>query len=219
MSEWADAGLAELHADWEGLLRAAGGDAARGEGIFRALVDAYRGPGRFYHNLAHLRVVLQRLDALRGRADDPVALRFAAWFHDAVYDPRAADNEERSAAWAARALSELGLPAPTVDEVRRLILLTKTRRPGGEDRSGHVLLDADLAILGADEGSYRAYARAVRQEYAWVDDGAYRAGRARVLRSFLERPRIYTTPEMVEAFEERARANLRGELQELEAGV
>jgi predicted metal-dependent HD superfamily phosphohydrolase len=102
--------------------------------------------------------------------------------------------------------------------VRRLILLTKTHRADPDDHDGCLLLDADLLILGMPEGSYRAYARAIRQEYAWVDDAAYRAGRARVLRSFLERERIYATPELHDACEEQARANLNAELRELEGG-
>src|SRR5437762_2672828 len=94
--------LAALHADWRDLLRGVGADTEAGEGVFADLVAAYTGPGRFYHNLDHLADVLATVGALGGQARDLAAVRFAAWFHDAVYDPRAADNEERSAAWAER---------------------------------------------------------------------------------------------------------------------
>ena len=72
-----------------------------------------------------------------------------------------------------------------------------------------VLLDADLAILGASEDRYARYARDIRAEYAWVPDADYRAGRSRVLQHFLALPRIYFTDVMFEEGEQRARANLR----------
>jgi predicted metal-dependent HD superfamily phosphohydrolase len=210
--------LAWLHADWRELLRTAGADPVAGERVFADLVAAYGAPGRFYHNLDHLADVLATVRARGGQARDLTAVRFAAWFHDAVYDPRAADNEERSAAWAERALGELGVPPATAETVRRLILLTKTHAAEPEDSDGCALLDADLRILGAPAERYRAYAAAIRQEYAWVPEDAYRAGRGRVLRSFLARERIYTTRELSDALEAQARRNLQAELQELEAG-
>jgi predicted metal-dependent HD superfamily phosphohydrolase len=210
--------LPGLRADWGELLREAGADPAAGERVFAELVAAYREPGRFYHNLDHLAEVLAVVASLRGQARDLPAVRLAAWFHDAVYDPRAADNEERSAAWAEGALGEMGISRATGETVRRLILLTKAHAAGPEDADGRILLDADLSILGTPEARYRAYAAAIRKEYAWVPEESYRAGRGRVLRSFLASERIFTTRELFEAREARARRNLQDELTELEAG-
>ena len=53
--------------------------------------------------------MLAHLDMLADEADDIDAVRLAAWFHDAVYEP-GADNEEASAALAAAVLSEGGVP-------------------------------------------------------------------------------------------------------------
>src|SRR5262249_59053313 len=91
-------------------------------------------------------------------------------------------------------LGELGVGPAVVDEVARLVLLTKTHDCAEGDSAGEVLLDADLAILGAEEAEYDRYARAIRAEYAWVSEGDYRAGRRRVLEGFLARPRLYRTP-------------------------
>jgi predicted metal-dependent HD superfamily phosphohydrolase len=207
-----------LRSAWQVLLLSADVDPFAGERLFAELVAAYSASERAYHNLAHVRSVLCGVEIQADRARDPAALRFAAWFHDAVYDPRAADNEERSAAWAERALGELGVARQTVEAVRRLILLTKSHRVEPDDTDGAILLDADLNILGMSEAEYRDYAHGIRQEYAWVPDEAYRAGRGRVLRSFLERERIYTTPGMFAAREKQARHNLEAELRELERG-
>jgi predicted metal-dependent HD superfamily phosphohydrolase len=113
VSESAKAGLAGLQAAWRQLLRDVGADLTEGERVFAALVEAYRGPGRVYHTLDHVGSVLAAVNAQAHQACDLCALRLAAWFHDAVYDPRASDNEERSAAWAGQALGELGVAVKT----------------------------------------------------------------------------------------------------------
>jgi predicted metal-dependent HD superfamily phosphohydrolase len=150
-----------------------------------------------------------------GGTEEMPALRLAIWFHDAIYDTRASDNEERSAAHARRVLQPLDVPEPVLLETERLILLTKMHSLSNEDRPGQLLIDADLAILGASESEYDAYALAIRKEYAWVDEEAYRTGRRMVLETFLRRPRIYSTDEMFTQREEAARRNLRREIESL----
>ena len=176
---------------------------------FAELVTRYREPARHYHTLDHVRAVLDRIDALW--PDAPQALPLAAWLHDIIYDPRAADNEERSADYARALLPTLGVSATTTDETARLILLTRSHEADADDRAGRTLLAADLAILAADAPAYYAYADAIRREYAWVPEPDYRAGRCRILERFLVRPRIFFTTEMAEA-ERMARDNLAREI-------
>ncbi|GAA2310261.1 hypothetical protein GCM10010402_82670 [Actinomadura luteofluorescens] len=172
----------------------------------------YGEPHRRYHTRAHLTAVLDLVDELAGHAEDADAVRMAAWFHDAVYDPERADNEERSARLAARMLADTDLPDAAVARVVRLVELTATHAPEEGDRDGQVLCDADLAVLGAEPEDYAAYAAAVREEYAFVPDELFRAGRAEVLSGLLALPRLFHTPAARERFEERARANMRTEL-------
>ncbi len=214
----AGAPIEELRPAWRQLLDDVGADRAADERVFAEIVAAYTGPGRFYHNLGHVRAVLEAVGRLRSEARDFTAVRFAAWFHDAVYDPRAGDNEERSAALAGKALARLGAAEAMAREAQRLVLLTKAHRADPDDADGRVLLDADLAVLGAPEAEYLIYAAAIRREYAWVPDEAYRAGRAKVLREFLRRERIYATAEMFAALEAPARRNVEAEVRALEAG-
>lgn len=176
------------------------------------LDQRYGEPHRRYHTRAHLAAVLDLVDELAGHAEDPDAVRIAAWFHDAVYDPERADNEERSARLAARMLADTDLPEAVVARVVRLVELTATHAPEEDDRDGQVLCDADLAVLGAEPEQYAAYAAAVREEYAFVPDAFFRAGRAEVLNGLLALPRLFHTPAARERFEERARGNMRTEL-------
>lgn len=66
-----------------------------------ALVARYREPHRRYHGVAHLAAVLRTLDELLAPEPASPAVRFAAWFHDAVYDPTApAGANEAASAWS-----------------------------------------------------------------------------------------------------------------------
>ncbi|MFF8972383.1 hypothetical protein [Streptomyces sp. NPDC014995] len=176
------------------------------------LLARWREPQRRYHTLAHLTAVLDHVDTLAGYADDPDVVRLAAWFHDAVYLPDRSENEERSARLAERALPEAGLPDAKTAEVARLVRLTVTHDPGGDDRDGQVLCDADLAILAAPPSAYAAYTAAVRAEYHFVPNEAFREGRAAILRQLLALPRLFRTPHGAREWEATARYNLRGEL-------
>lgn len=176
------------------------------------LLRRYAEPHRRYHTTTHLTEVLDHVDELAAEADDADAVRLAAWFHDAVYDPVRGDNEERSAALAERMLAGAGRPAATVAEVARLVRLTTTHDPRDGDRDGAVLCDADLAVLAAAPDRYAAYAAAVREEYAAVPDEAFRQGRAEVLRGLLELPMLFRTAPARERWEEAARHNVRTEL-------
>ncbi len=140
------------------------------------------------------------------------ALRVAALFHDAVYDPRSTTNEADSATLADARIADLDWPVDRRAEVRRLIELTSGHEVGAADLAGSVLVDADLAILGTDANEYQHYANAVRAEYSHIDDQGWRQGRARVLQHFLDRDAIFLTSTMHDAREQRARANLTAEL-------
>jgi predicted metal-dependent HD superfamily phosphohydrolase len=205
-----------LEARWTGLLTGLGCSPEAAGRAFADLAAAYSSPGRHYHTLDHVRDVLDTTIALWGAAA-PSALLLAAWLHDVIYDTHAADNEQRSADHARELLRPLDPPAALLDETARLILLTKGHRAVAGDRAGQVLLDADLAVLGADEAAYDRYAAAIRREYAWVPEEQYRAGRTRVLEDFLRRPRIYHTEGMSARAEAAARRNLAREVAALRA--
>src|SRR4051812_1031854 len=137
------------------------GDSATSRTEWAALVEAWSEPHRRYHDLAHLAAVLGIVGELAGAAADPDAVRLAAWYHDAVYDPESRDNEEVSATRARAGLRGL-VPDERLDEVERLVRLTAGHDPAPDDANGGVLWDADLAVLAAPPEAYAAYASAIR---------------------------------------------------------
>lgn len=175
----------------------------------------YAEPQRHYHSLAHVEALQRWLAQYRALARQPALIEAAIWFHDAVYDTRRQDNEARSAAMASEELGALGWPPVAAERVATLVLATQHHRAEASDTDAWLFLDLDLSVLGQSTARYTAYADAVRAEYAWVEDGAYRSGRARVLQGFLARDRLYRTPVLHDAWEAPARFNLGAELAEL----
>jgi predicted metal-dependent HD superfamily phosphohydrolase len=134
-------------------------------------------------------------------------VELALWFHDAVYAPRAKDNEAQSAAWAVRVMQHAGLPPAACARVQALILKTcHDALPETPDEL--VLVDIDLAIFGADAARFDEYERDVRAEYVWVPACIFRRKRREVLESFLAQPSIYSTVHFKNLLEKRARENL-----------
>jgi predicted metal-dependent HD superfamily phosphohydrolase len=209
-------GLDFLAAEWDRLTTLFGVPTSRSQAVFAQLAARYASSGRSYHTLDHICDVLTRIHALSGLAVNLPALQFAAWFHDIIYDTHASTNEERSAVLAGDAMKALRIPSAVIAETQRLILLTKSHQTEREDIDGQILLDADLAILGTDPPDYERYARAIWQEYAWVPEDQYKAGRRAVLQGFLRRPRIYFTEPMSAALEQSARNNLSREIETLQ---
>ncbi|HJZ93923.1 MAG TPA: hypothetical protein VKE40_23820 [Gemmataceae bacterium] len=209
--------LAAMQAGWVRLLARFSVAPADAYPVFDWLVAAYSEPQRHYHTLEHLSEMFRVAARLADAAADPAAVELAIWFHDTIYDPRAKDNEERSAALSVEVLRPLRVPEETIQHVAAMIRATAHSATADVDADTAVLLDADLAILGAAEPRYARYAADIGREYAWVEESAYRAGRAKVLEAFLARPRIYRTERMHAVAEEPARRNLRAELEQLES--
>lgn len=213
---------AELTKRWEDTVAAAR-DGAEGSGPAPGpyadnLLDRWAEPQRRYHTTDHLLAVLDRIDELEAhgeRAGDPAAVRLAAWFHDAVYLPDRSENEERSARLAERALAELGVAPDRTAEVARLVRLTVTHDPAVGDGDGAVLCDADLAVLASPPAAYAAYTAAVREEYAFVPDDAFRVGRSAVLRQLLDLPQLFRTPYGERTWTGPAHRNMENELRAL----
>ena len=173
-------------------------------------------PHRAYHNRQHLSECFATWDTVRGLARQPAAVELALWFHDAVYDPQRHDNEARSATWAAQELAAAGAPPALQERVAALVLATCHREPP-PDGDAALLVDVDLAILGAPASRFDQYEAQIRAEYAWVPEVGFRAARGRILERLLARPRLFATPALASRLEVQARANLTRALARLRA--
>jgi predicted metal-dependent HD superfamily phosphohydrolase len=182
------------------------------EPVHVELVSVYMAPDRHYHDLRHIEALLGRAETCAGAITDRDAVEAAIWFHDAIYDTRRGDNEERSAALAMARLAD------TTDEGRIARVAAMIRATAGHampdfadaaaGRDCALFLDMDLAILGSPAAEFDAYEAAVRREYDWVSEPQWQHGRRAVLAQFLARPAIYATARFRASHEAAARRNL-----------
>ncbi|WP_315791032.1 hypothetical protein [Fischerella sp. JS2] len=206
----------DLFTKWWQLLQSFQVEQTVAEEAFSQLVAAYSAPGRYYHTLEHIYYVLSTIETLQNQVQDLPPVQLAVWFHDVVYNTLTQDNEQQSASYALEVLGSLQIPHSIIARVISLILNTKHDQAEPDDFDAQVFLDADLEILGSNPQRYHQYALLIRQEYLWMPDVEYLAGRKQVLRQFLHRDRIYLTDLMFNKFESSARQNLRAEIMRIE---
>jgi len=195
-----------LLANWNAAWRALG-VAPADDALCAELQRRYSEPQRHYHTLQHLGECLAWFEREQALAERPAEVAVALWFHDAVYDVHAHDNEARSAEWARSAMIAAGAPAEAAGRVHALVMATRHDAvPQGRD--AELLIDIDLSILGAEQQRFDEYERQVHAEYAFVPEEVRLPRRRAILQRFLAREAIYTTPRMHALLEARARGNL-----------
>lgn len=174
------------------------------------LRSRYGEPWRHHHVWDHVQCMLREFSQVQGFVDRParLAIAWAIKFHDAVYEPTAHNNEERSSQLAYAFLAPF-LPPKTVQEVCRLITLTEDHYPDPHDISGCILCDLDLAVLGWPWPEFNRFCQLIRAEYRHVSEADFRRGRREFMAAFLQRPRIFNLPYFHDQYERRAQENLR----------
>jgi predicted metal-dependent HD superfamily phosphohydrolase len=200
---------ASFTASWQQL-----GAQGTGEDLHRRLVACWSEKQRHYHTLQHLRECFEQFDASRGDAKEPAQIAIALWFHDAFYDLKRDDNEERSADWVRQAALESNVPDAIADRLHAMVMATK-HEAMPDDPDTKLLVDIDLSILGAPPVRFDESNEQIRREYAHVPEGEWRIGRKQVLQGFLARPRLYGTERYYTMLESRARENLQRALARL----
>ena len=199
---------------WSALANAFG---ARDAGQwYERLTSAYAEPQRHYHDQRHIAECLREFDDARALLQNPTLVELAIWFHDAVYDPRAADNEEQSANLAEQFLRSAGASDETCLATNRLVMATKHHAAKTPDEA--LLIDIDLSILGKDRERFAEYERQIREEYRWVPATVFAEKRSEILERFLARPRIYVSEHFNHCYEASARENLLWSIQQLNHG-
>ena len=198
---------------WTALWKRLGarGDASK---VYNYLATRYFEPHRAYHTLEHIGHCLDEFEQIRYLATNPDAVELALWYHDAIYDTKTKDSEDRSAALAVEVVRSASLSDNLGQLVANLIMATKhTVAP--TDSDVQLLVDIDLSILGQSEDKFDEYERQVRKEYEWVAKDAFVAGRSAILKSFLDRPTIYSTQFFRNKYETQARRNIARSLDRL----
>lgn len=191
-----------------------------GGALISGLKARYAEPQRHYHTWAHIEALLGHFDDIEKQLHDPTAVRWALYWHDAIYDPQAGDNEDKSADLL-REQAPAELAAEQLERADCIIRATKSHQvPSGlttEEASDLALfLDIDLSILGAPQAVFDRYETQIREEYEFVPADIYRQARGGILKGFLARERLYFSEHYYALWETTARENLQRSITRLE---
>lgn len=217
---WGDYVQADPKHRWREFVKRVGGHQQWADSGFTILQKLYGEPHRHYHTMTHIQWCLDLLYDFFAPEARPVwydHIELALWFHDVIYDPRAPNNEECSAKLLEGFALLQGLPEKLAADAAFSVRATKHT---GENLDGmpvptQWVLDIDLASLGFEPKRFDENSAQIREEYSWVPEDAYRAGRKTILQGFLDRPRIYLTDPCHARFEAQARENLKKAIERL----
>lgn len=146
-------------------------------GFSDSVLNRYEEHHRYYHTTTHLLDVVLQLSKLDNFDDE---LFLAAVYHDAVYDPQANDNEEKSAALFLEDAKNAALNKLQLDSINRLILDTKTHKPSSD--KSQLLIKADLNILDQPLNKLIEYEHQIFKEFQFVDYKVYQPKRIEILK-------------------------------------
>lgn len=189
-----------------------------GEKVFNYLLKKYNEDGRYYHTFEHISHCLEEFERIRDLTKHTDALEFALWFHDVIYNTRLKDNEEQSAATALKVIQDASLPNTFGKLVENFILATEHNKSFlySDDIDIKLIIDIDLSILGSNEEEFDSYEEKIRKEYNWVPEKEFSLGRIKILKSFLNRDKIYSTEQFQDLYEHQARENIKRSINKLE---
>ncbi len=176
------------------------------------LQKRYAEPHRAYHTWEHIEALLRHFENFKSHFDNPDRVLWALYWHDAIYDPLASDNEVKSAQLLKQEADGL-LPADMLQDAIEIIEATTKHeipdnvRPYLKNDMAW-FLDMDLSILGQEERVFTEYEKAIRFEYSAIPEDIYTQGRKAILKGFVARETLYFTSTCRDLWEDKARENL-----------
>lgn len=185
--------------------------------LFSEIESSYGVPNRHYHNVRHIDTLLYLSNQYQSDLQDKDVVDFSIFYHDLIYKVTRSDNEKKSAATAAKRLSELNLSPGKIADIVQYITATKSHQLNGGLPGSDLawFLDFDMSILAVEWDKYLEYTRQVRREYAIYPDFIYNQGRKKFLQQSLSSPYIFHTSLFRQYHELDARENMKRELEAL----
>lgn len=178
------------------------------ETIHDRLVDFYGEAHRHYHTLDHIQHCLQEFDRVATFMDDPSAVEIALWFHDAIYEPGAKDNEQRSAELFQKYSHTSGCTDTVFQQrIHNLIVIT-THREQPSQKDEQFIVDIDLSSFGLPWDIFERDGHRIRAECADMSDDEYYPGHVKFLQALRERPTFFFTHFFQRRYEQTARENI-----------
>lgn len=178
-----------------------------GSGMYQRLLLAYNEPHRVYHRMTHVESCFRIFQDVVYLAENPDALALAIWFHDAIYDIDANDNEQRSADWFMQETKHVFDDALR-DTVYGHILATMHCGEPLQDHDSQIMVDIDLFSFGKPWPEFLRDSEDVRAEKPHIPDEQFYPKQCGFQQFLLEQPRFFHSDYFYRHYEKQARQNL-----------
>ena len=93
-----------------GLVQVYSKDQTNINSLWQEIGRKYSGRKRHYHNLAHLKALIDQLTECKHLVADWDTILFSVFYHDIIYDVMKSNNEKRSAELAEKRLFAINFP-------------------------------------------------------------------------------------------------------------
>jgi pantetheine-phosphate adenylyltransferase len=149
-------------------------------GFDPSVLNRYHESHRFYHTQNHISDLLIKLST--GVSSLSNELFLTAVYHDAIYNPVSATNEEDSANLFLEEAASSVLSEASKKQVYQMILDTKTHTASSE--LSQRFIDADLDVFNGSLEELIRYEHQIFKEFQFVDFKTYQQKRIEVLERF-----------------------------------
>jgi predicted metal-dependent HD superfamily phosphohydrolase len=190
------------HHSWQQLTHSLALAPSLSDKWWRVLAAYFHESQRHYHTFQHLHELLlfaehqylhqQQYQQQQGQSmhliADYTVIQLAIFFHDIVYNPQSAFNEEDSNDVFLQFVAECNSQplSHCATKVFAITKMTKSHKmPDNADFNMKFFSDIDMAILGSSRKRYQKYAAQIRLEYSFVEFNTYCIKRSEFLQSCL----------------------------------
>jgi predicted metal-dependent HD superfamily phosphohydrolase len=175
--------------------------------VYQQLLDSYNEPQRVYHSIAHIECCLSIFDQVSHLLKIPDAVELAIWFHDAIYQLGASDNEQLSADLFMKVTDGL-FQDDFREAVYQHIMATCHSSTQITDHDTQLMVDIDLSSFGLPWPEFFRDSKKVRQEMGHISDAEYYQKQIAFQQRLLGRPSFFYSDYFIEHYEAQARSNL-----------
>lgn len=186
--------------------------------LLQKIAEAYGQPNRGYHGIKHISDMIKSFDKFMAESNksylikNPDEFRFAILMHD--YINGEPNDVEKSAVMAREFLQKIS-PDYDTTYVEELIRATDYSKRQLFNFDQQLMQDIDVEVLGKSYNEYKKYSEEIRNQYSDYSDKEFNPERIKILKSFLDKNRIYNTEYYGNKYEFQARKNIEKEIANL----
>jgi len=186
--------------------------------IHQQLINSYNEAHRVYHTLKHIEHCLTHFDRISAQLENPAAVELAIWFHDVIYVPGAADNEQLSADLFME-ITQDRFDDSLRNTVYQHIMATLHDGSQLDNSDTRFMVDIDLSSFALPWPEFSRDSNNLRLEMSCLSDEDFYRKQSEFQQNLMNQPRFFKSDYFYENYEEQARQNLVNYAEKLKQGT